>query len=105
MAQYSTYKNMNPSSKSIYPYLLDVQSPLLESLDTRLVIPLSLKSRFKDKVIKNLTPVLSIMKTEYILLTPQMAAIHKNHLGTFVEDCSASRSLILSSIDFLITGF
>ena len=41
MAQFSIYANINPISKNIYPYLLDVQSPLLDSLETRLVIPLA----------------------------------------------------------------
>ena len=105
MAQFSIYANTNPISKNIYPYLLDVQSPLLDSLETRLVIPLALKSKFKEKAIKNLTPVLAIKSNEYLLLTPQMAAIHKNQLGLFIEDCSQFRNIIVSSIDFLITGF
>lgn len=105
MAQYSVYSNTNPSSKEIYPYILDVQSPLLESLETRVVIPLSLKSRFNEKAIKNLTPVVSIQGVEFLVLTPQMAAIHKKHLGTLIEDCSVSRNEIVASIDFLITGF
>jgi len=42
MSQFMVYRNSNPNSSKAYPYLLDVQSNLLESLDTRLVIPLSL---------------------------------------------------------------
>jgi toxin CcdB len=105
MSQYSIYFNTNSSTKSIYPYILDVQSPLLDSLETRLVIPLSLKSKFNDKSMKNLTPILSINGSEYLVLTPQMAAIQKKHLGAFVVECATNRNEILSSIDFLITGF
>ena len=105
MSQFVVYKNPNPSSKKLYPYILDVQSNLLELLETRLVIPLASKSSFLDKEIKDLTPTLSIEKMEYILLTQQMAAIHKKKLGSFVYDCSADRHKILSSIDFLITGY
>jgi toxin CcdB len=99
------YKNFNPASKKLYPYLLDVQSNLLELLETRLVIPLSQKTNFADKVIKDLTPLISINGTEYIILTQQMAAIHKKNLGSLVCDCSENRHQILSSIDFLITGY
>ena len=105
MSQYSVYANTNTSTKSIYPYLLDVQSPLLDSLETRLVIPLSLKSKFNDKSMKNLTPIISINGVDYLVLTPQMAAIQKKHLGAFIVECSNNRTEILSSIDFLITGF
>lgn len=105
MAQFFLYSNTNASTKTIYPYLLDVQSSLLDSLDTRLVIPLALTSRFKDKLIKNLTPELTIKSKKYIVLTPQMASIHKNNLGEPIMDLSANHNTFISAIDFLITGF
>ena len=105
MSQYNLYTNANPSSKALYPFLLDVQSPLLDSLETRLVIPLVVKAHFSDRAIKNLTPVMSIGGIEYLVLTPQLAAINRRDLGVLVEDCSSHRNEILSSIDFLITGF
>ena len=105
MAQYSIYTNTNPITKAEYPFIIDVQSPLLDSLETRLVIPLSLKSRFNEKAIKNLTPVIRIKGIEYLVLTPQLAAIQKKHLGPYVDDFSKHRNEIIASIDFLITGF
>lgn len=105
MAQFDLYSNANHATKAIYPYLLDVQSPLLDSLDTRLVIPLVLTSRFKEKAIKNLTPELTIKGHNYLVLTPQMAAINKKSLGIFIMDLANSRNTIISALDFLITGF
>ncbi|SLM19420.1 CcdB-like toxin protein [uncultured spirochete] len=105
MAQYSVYINTNQSSKKLYPYVLDVQSPVLDALDTRLVIPLALKGDFGDKEIHHLTPSISVKGAEYLVLTPQMAAIHRQYLGEFVRDCIEHRQDILASIDFLITGF
>ena len=105
MAQFDLYSNTNYATKAIYPYLLDVQSPLLDSLDTRLVIPLALTSRFKEKAIKNLTPEITIKGHTYLVLTPQMAAISKKSLGIFIMDLAGSRTTIISAIDFLITGF
>ena len=105
MAQFDIYANTNPASKGLYPLLLDIQSPLLEHLETRLVIPLMLKARFSDKTIRNLTPVIEVKNQEYLILTPQMAAIHAKNLGTLVENCASHRNEIVSSVDFLITGF
>lgn len=105
MAQFDLYSNANTATKAIYPYLLDVQSPLLEALDTRLVIPLSLSSRFKAKTIKNLTPELAIKGHNYLVLTPQMAAINKKNLGVFIMSLASSRNIFISAIDFLITGY
>lgn len=105
MSQFDLFSNAIHATKSIYPYLLDVQSPLLDSLDTRLVIPLVLTSRFKEKAIKNLTPELTIKGHNYLVLTPQMAAINKKSLGIFIMDLASSRNTIISALDFLITGF
>ena len=41
MAQFAVYKNKSARSKSVFPLLVDVQSDLLDELQTRVVIPLS----------------------------------------------------------------
>lgn len=105
MPQFDIHVNANPASKAQYPYLVDVQSSLLETLETRLVVPLIQKTRFGDKTIKNLTPMLSVKEQEFIVLIPPLAAINKNQLGSVVDNCKAYRNEIVSSIDFLITGF
>ena len=105
MAQFTVYQNLNTLSKKIYPYLIDIQSPLLNTLETRLVIPLSLKSHFENKIINNLNPEIQIKNANYILLTQQMAAISIKSIGSIVCDCSSIRQEIISAIDFLITGF
>jgi len=105
MAQYSIYQNKNENTKKIYPYLIDVQTSLLDSLETKLVIPLSLKKNFENKLIKNLNVIIEINGKEYIILTQQLAAIPKQFIGELVLNSSGKRQEILSSIDFLITGF
>ncbi len=105
MAQFDVYANMNQNTRKTFPYIVDVQSSLLESLETRLVIPLMLKSILGEKVIHNLTPCVTLKHQEYLVLTPQMAAIHKKHLGKIVDNIKSERTKIVASIDFLITGF
>ena len=105
MSQYCIYQNKNENTKKIYPYLIDVQTSLLDSLETKLVIPLSLKKNFENKIIKNLNPIIEINGKEYIVLTQQLAAIPKKLIGDLVENNSVKRQEILSSIDFLVTGF
>jgi len=39
-AQFIAYENANPATKKTYPYLLDIQSNLLDELRTTVVIPL-----------------------------------------------------------------
>jgi toxin CcdB len=105
MAQFDVYSNMNQNTRNIYPYIMDVQSSLLEALDTRLVIPLIPKAQLSERPINNLIPCIVVNKKEYYVLTPQLAAINKRNLGKIVENCKSERNAIVSSIDFLITGF
>jgi len=104
MAQYSIYQNNNPISKKNYPYLIDVQSTLLNTLETRLVIPVASKKNFQSEIIKNLNPIVKIDKKEFVVITQQMAAIKNQSIGTCVCDCLSKRQEILAAIDFLITG-
>ena len=41
MAQFKVYENPNDATRQTYPYLLDIQSNLLDELRTTVVIPLS----------------------------------------------------------------
>jgi CcdB protein. len=104
MSQYHIYENLNPNSKQAYPYLIDVQTTLLTDLETRIVIPVALKSKFGKGIIKNLNPIITINKKEYVIITQQIAGIPSKQLGSSVYDCLALRQEILSAIDFLITG-
>lgn len=104
MAQFTVYQNTNAQTKKLFPYLLDVQSNLLNELQTSVVVPLALTNK-KTKTISRLTPQLKINGENFIMLTPQLAGINKKDLGKMVTNLSESRNEIISAIDFLITGF
>jgi toxin CcdB len=104
MAQFTVYQNANTQTKKLFPYLLDVQSDLLNELQTSVVVPLALANK-KTKTISRLTPQLKINGENFIMLTPQLAGINKKDLGKIVTNLSESRNEIISAIDFLITGF
>ncbi|MCF8107725.1 MAG: CcdB family protein [Desulfohalobiaceae bacterium] len=40
MSQFDVHENTNPETNQTIPYLLDVQADLLETLATRVVVPL-----------------------------------------------------------------
>jgi toxin CcdB len=105
MSQFCIYTNSNTSTKERYPLLLDIQNQLLDSLETRLVIPLVLLSKYETQPIKELMPILLINNKKYVVLTPLQSGIHKKNLGNFVVDISSKRQEIISALDFLLTGF
>jgi len=41
MSQFTLYENTNEESREAYPYFVDIQNGLLDSINTRLVIPLT----------------------------------------------------------------
>jgi toxin CcdB len=104
MTQFCVYRNANPKSRGQYPLLLDVQSELLSTLNTRVVVPLSPLSTVKSKTLAALTPVLEAGGKRYVMLTPQLAGIAARSLGPQVADLSGQRSDIIAALDFLITG-
>ena len=104
MAQYSVYKNKNPQSKSAYPLLVDIQSDLLSELQTRVVVPLTKSAALRKKPIRDLTPVVIVDGSQYLLLVPQLAGISVSELGPVVGSVAAQRDEIIAAMDFLVTG-
>jgi toxin CcdB len=104
VAQFAIYQNRNSQSKKEFPLLLDIQTNLLESLQTTVVVPLKKLQTNKDKVLTQLTPTLTIESVDYLMLTPQLAGIQRKDLGNAVANVEYARTEILNALDFLLTG-
>ncbi len=101
MAQFDVYKNENELTNQKVPYLLDIQNDILDSINTRVVIPL-----VRDKNdFKGLTKEFIIENKKVYLTTSQMGAVHKNELKTKITTLINQKEEIKNSIDFLIYGF
>ncbi|EJB5271601.1 CcdB family protein [Vibrio parahaemolyticus] len=104
MSQFTLYKNNDKSTASAYPYFVDVQSELLDSLNTRLVIPLTPIELLDKKAPSHLCPTIHIDEGDFVILTQQMASVPTKILTTPVNELSTFRNEIIAAIDFLITG-
>ena len=104
MSQFSVYKNKNPKTKKIFPYLLDIQSDLLNQICTTVVVPLGKYSTIKNQVITKLCPIVEIDGNKYVALTQQVAGIDRNLLGTEVTNISNYRAEFIDAIDLIISG-
>ncbi|MBU0480879.1 MAG: CcdB family protein [Proteobacteria bacterium] len=104
MAQFDVYENPNPATSEIVPYLLDLQSDLLDDLATRVVAPLvtlegmELQARF-------LNPVFTIGERQVVMSTAELAGISRRDLGDRVTSLIEERDRIIGALDFLFTGF
>ena len=75
MAQFDVYQNPSKTSRKHYPYLLDIQSPYISEIATRIVIPLGFASSFRNEAMKVLTPEINYEGKELLLLTPQISSV------------------------------
>jgi len=102
MKQFDLYRNGNPRTCEAIPLLLDVQSDLLASLNTRMVIPLSRAKGLAG--INRLMPEVTVGEERLLLLTPQMAGISRRELGEPIGSLAHLRLDIIAAIDLLISG-
>ncbi|EOI8049954.1 CcdB family protein [Vibrio parahaemolyticus] len=83
MSQFSLYKNNDKNTATAYPYFVDVQSELLDTLNTRLVIPLTPTELLEKKAPSHLCPVIHIDEGDFVILTHQMACDVRSYEALF----------------------
>lgn len=105
MAQFDVFRNPSATTRKNYPYLVDIQSPYLEELATRIVVPLGKASLFKNTATKGLTPVVFFNDEDLLLLTPQISSISKKHLKEPIGSIAHLRDELTNALDFAIFGF
>lgn len=103
MGQFTLYENTNQDSRDSYPYFVDIQNSLLESLNTRLVIPLT-PAKYLAENITKLCPATTIEEEQFFLLTHQMTNVPVAALQTPKGSLGHLRDEIIAAVDFLVTG-
>ena len=103
MKQFDLYKNADPDSRGIYPYFVDVQTDLLDELNSRVVIPIAVVHDAKSFP-GNLCPVVEIKNKKHALLTHQITTVSASFLAHKEGSLLLNRSEIISAFDFLLTG-
>jgi toxin CcdB len=104
MAQFDVYRNANPATRARIPYLLDIQSDLLDSLATRVVVPLCKPGILKGRLAERLNPVFEVEGREVAMLTPELAGVPAKALGKAIGNLSSQRGVIIAALDLVITG-
>ena len=85
-------------------WLLDVQTDLIDVVETRVVIPL-VPQRKAPPAANRLNPVFSIGDMRVVAVTQSLSAIPASILGQPVADLSGRRDEITSALDMLLHGF
>lgn len=104
MAQFDVYRNANATSRGRVPYLLDVQSDLLDILATRIVVPLCRPELLSGKPAERLNPALRIEGNTLLMLTPELAGVPRKILGERITNLAEQRAAIIAALDVAFTG-
>ncbi|MCD6679327.1 MAG: CcdB family protein [Burkholderiaceae bacterium] len=103
MAQFHVYRNLDRSSRERFPFLLDVQSDLLEPLATRVVVPLGEADAARPAV-TGLMPVFEIDGHVVVMRTSEITGIARTIVGEPVVSLVNRRNEIVAALDVLISG-
>ena len=103
MAQFDVYLNPNSSTRQAIPYLLDVQADLLDSLTTRVVVPL-LRAEIMGLSASKFNPKFTINNTVVVMSSAELAGVSIRSLGEKVASLKAQRNEIIAALDLLFTG-
>jgi toxin CcdB len=104
MPQFDVYRNSNPATRARIPYLLDVQSDLLEPLATRIVVPLCKPDVLGGKPAEGLNPAFEVEGRKLLMLTPELAGVSRKTLGGRVANLAHERQSIVAALDLAFTG-
>lgn len=99
MARFDVYRWNDRGS-----YLLDIQTDLLDRLNTRVVVPL-LPREEAPQPAKRLNPCFTIDDSEVVMVTQFMAAVPRTALNAHVANLAGYHDEIVSAVDFLMQGF
>ena len=103
MSQFDICRN-NSDSKRTFPYLLLVQSDLLEPMPTCLVVPM-MAAESVSAPIERLHLAFDVNGQSFVALFSELAGIHRSGIGMAVASADELRDDIIAAIDFMILGF
>lgn len=102
MAQYDVYVNPSPASRTLVPYVVDLQSGLLDGLNTRLTAPLLRRESVGQTLPRRLAPELTVGDEVLVLYAHQAAAVESRLLRLPVASLAASAAAIAGALDVVL---
>lgn len=104
MAQYDIHRNPTVSAREAIPYLVSVQSDLLNHLSTRLTIPLGNRVAMPNAGPKNLCPAIEFEGQSLFALPHLAAAFRVRDLGQPLGSVARQASQLVAAVDAVMSG-
>ena len=103
MAQFDVYANPSESAAHGIPYVVVVQSDLLDALVTRMTIPLA-TVEFADKSPDKLCPIIMVNGQRLRALAHYTAPLPTRSLRQLVGNAAAHASDLVAAMDVVVSG-
>ena len=104
MAQYDVHPNPSRSGSEGIPYVVVVQSDLLEALPTRLTVPLALATGTHPAPAA-LCPVITVQGDKLVALAHFAAPLPVKSLRRPVANVATQAPLLVAALDAVLSGF
>lgn len=103
MAQFEVYLHPVPRLRDTQPYVVEVQSDLLQGLSTAVLVPL-LRPGPGASITSRLNPSFDVAGEQLTLSPPELLSISRQRLGAPIAKLTAHRDDIMAALDRLFTG-
>jgi toxin CcdB len=103
MAQFDVFRNPSADDEDGFPYLLVIQSDLLEQLNVRIVVPL-VRAGVVDPPLPRLNPRFRINGESVVMATTLIGGLPARSLRDRIDNLTDQRREIIGAVDMLITG-
>lgn len=102
--RFDVFRNPSAASSKKIPYLLVVQSDLLDDMDTCAVVPLAKAQAARRAASERLNPMFEADGEGVVMLTQLIGAVPMGALRKPVGNFEAHHAEILRALDFLFSG-
>jgi toxin CcdB len=104
VARFDVYTHPDAAARKNTPYLLDIQNEYIDSLATRIVIPLRPVALYKNRL-RDLNPVFEILGKQVVLDTASMAAFPTRELIKSVANLQDKTEEIVAALDCIFGSY
>ena len=102
--RFDVFRNPSSASSKKIPWLLAVQSDLLDDMDTCAVVPLAKAQVARRAASERLNPVFELGGEDVVMLTQLIGTVPMGALRKPVGSFDAHHAAILRALDFLSSG-
>ncbi len=103
MAQFDVYRNPNPNGRTAAPYVVSLQSDLLDQLPSRWVAPLKPSKNISQRV-EGLMPEVELDGKKFTIFMYESGAVPVQSLGNKIASLDGHRYELIRAVDILVSG-